>query len=42
MKNKWILIVLGLVLTTGAISGCNTSEGIGEDVENLGDEIKDI
>jgi len=33
--------MLGLVLT-GTLSGCNTSEGFGKDVENLGQEIKEI
>lgn len=37
---KWILLTL--TLATGfALSACNTTRGLGEDVEDLGDEIQD-
>jgi predicted small secreted protein len=41
---RTLLPVVGAVMLTGsffAISGCNTVEGVGRDVENLGDAIED-
>jgi len=36
-----LFLVLGFVLTTVALAGCNTIEGIGRDVERAGDAIAD-
>ena len=41
---RTLLPVVGAVVLSGgffAISGCNTVEGVGRDVENLGDAIED-
>ena len=35
------LMLLGSVLTTAALTGCNTIEGVGRDVEAAGDAIAD-
>jgi predicted small secreted protein len=35
------LAVLGVVLFSTFSSGCETVEGVGEDIEELGDEIED-
>ena len=41
MKNSFIYgIVLAVVLMMASV-GCRTSEGFGEDVQDLGDEIED-
>jgi predicted small secreted protein len=38
---KSCLAVLGVVLFATFSSGCETVEGVGEDIEELGDEIED-
>jgi predicted small secreted protein len=38
---KSFLAVLGVVLFSGLAVGCETVEGVGEDIEELGDEIED-
>lgn len=41
---RTLLPVVGTVILAGgflAISGCNTVEGVGRDVERLGDAIED-
>lgn len=38
---KSFLSLLGVVLFSAFAVGCETVEGIGEDVEELGDEIED-
>lgn len=38
--NFWSLIG-ALLLSALFIAGCNTVEGVGRDIENLGDEIED-
>ena len=42
-KQKTLWSWLGaLILSTSALlAGCNTVEGVGRDIENLGDEIED-
>jgi predicted small secreted protein len=35
------LSVVAVLLTSGTLSGCNTIEGAGEDIEDLGDAIED-
>jgi len=34
------LLALVLVVTTLALTGCNTMHGLGKDVEQLGDKIQ--
>ena len=36
-----LLLMLGSVLTTLALTGCNTVEGVGRDIEAAGDAIAD-
>jgi predicted small secreted protein len=38
---KSLLGLLGVVLFAGLAVGCETVEGVGEDIEELGDEIED-
>jgi predicted small secreted protein len=41
---KWLqlaLLVSALGLSATALTGCNTSEGFGEDVESVGEDIQD-
>ena len=38
---KSLLTLLGIVAFSGFAAGCETAEGIGEDVEELGEEIED-
>lgn len=38
---RTLLASLLLVAFVGAISGCNTTEGAGKDIENLGEGIQD-
>jgi predicted small secreted protein len=41
---KWMqlaLLVSALGLSATALTGCNTSEGFGEDVESVGEDIQD-
>jgi predicted small secreted protein len=40
-NSKSWLSLLGIVAFSAFAVGCETVEGIGEDVENLGDEIQD-
>lgn len=43
-KMKWIqfaLLLSALSLPAAALSGCNTTKGVGKDVENVGEEIQD-
>jgi predicted small secreted protein len=39
----WTSMLLGAIAMTGAlsVSGCNTIEGVGEDIEATGDAIDD-
>ena len=36
-----ILVLLGWLLTTLALTACNTTRGVGQDVEATGDAIED-
>lgn len=36
-----LLFLLGISLSLGFFTGCNTMEGIGEDVERAGEEIEE-
>lgn len=36
-----IFFLLGISLSLGFFTGCNTMEGIGEDVERAGEEIEE-
>jgi predicted small secreted protein len=36
-----ILALTLLVLGTTAVSGCNTLQGAGQDIENAGEELED-
>lgn len=38
---KSLLSLLGVVLFSGFTVGCETVEGVGQDIEELGDEIED-
>jgi predicted small secreted protein len=41
---KWLQLALlfsALGLSATALTGCNTSEGFGEDVESVGEDIQD-
>jgi predicted small secreted protein len=40
-NTKWWSSLLGIVAFAAFAAGCETVEGIGEDVEELGDEIQD-
>lgn len=40
MRAGWRLVVLGGVVALGA-AGCNTMEGLGEDVEQTGEAIEE-
>ncbi len=36
-------LLYGLIIVMGiSVMGCETTEGIGRDVENLGDEMQDV
>ena len=37
----WLLIAAGLMWTSATLTGCNTTEGAGEDIEDLGEGIQD-
>jgi predicted small secreted protein len=42
MKNA-IFSLLLIIITAGAISGCaNTLEGVGRDLENIGETVQDL
>ena len=42
VSQKTLLPLVGALLLSGVfIGGCNTVEGVGRDIENLGDEIED-
>ena len=46
MNNNWRFLTGSLVLTLGVFGfsvmpGCNTTQGVGEDVEELGESIED-
>ena len=38
---KSLLALLGVIALSGFAAGCETAEGIGEDIEEVGDEIED-
>ena len=38
---KAIALLIALILTSFYLGGCNTFEGFGEDVSNLGEAIED-
>jgi len=41
---KWIqftLLLSALSLPAAALTGCNTTKGVGKDVENVGEEIQE-
>jgi len=41
---KWIqfaLLLSALALPVAALTGCNTTKGVGKDVESVGEEIQD-
>lgn len=38
---RFAVLVLSLALVSLFTSGCQTTQGFGEDVENLGDNIQD-
>lgn len=40
MKN--LLIILFFAITSIALSGCNTVEGVGRDIENAGESIQNL
>jgi predicted small secreted protein len=40
-KRKSFLALFGMVLFSAFAAGCETVEGIGEDIEDAGDEIED-
>lgn len=37
---KFLLLFLAIGLTTLSFTGCQTTEGLGEDVEDLGEKIQ--
>lgn len=42
MKNKPVIVVVfAALLASFCLTGCQTSEGIGRDVEDLGEEIQE-
>jgi predicted small secreted protein len=41
VERKSFLATLGAVLLSGFSGGCATVEGVGEDVQDLGEEIED-
>lgn len=41
MKKIQILFAIGLLGASFALTGCNTSRGFGEDVEELGEEVQE-
>jgi entericidin A len=34
-------LLLGVALLSSVVTGCNTTKGLGKDVEKLGDKIQD-
>ena len=40
-QSKLLALISALLLSSAFLSGCNTVEGVGQDIENLGDEIED-
>lgn len=36
-----IALSFALLMTAGALAGCNTLEGVGEDIEEGGEEIEE-
>jgi len=38
---KWFLSLLGVLSFSAFAVGCETVEGVGQDIENLGEEIED-
>jgi predicted small secreted protein len=43
-RMKWIQVALllsALSLPAAALTGCNTTKGVGKDVENVGEEIQE-
>lgn len=41
MAVRRVLLALGLLAGASALTACNTTEGVGEDIEELGDSIDD-
>lgn len=39
---KVVGILLMIIFLAGAVTGCNTMRGVGEDVEQGGEEIQDV
>ncbi|MBI4372291.1 MAG: entericidin A/B family lipoprotein [Candidatus Omnitrophica bacterium] len=41
MKRKCLILIVSFVILT-TLAGCETSQGVGRDVQKLGEEIEDI
>ncbi|MDP0499382.1 MAG: entericidin A/B family lipoprotein [Verrucomicrobiota bacterium JB022] len=41
MKLKNLLFFLGLISALYVVTGCNTTEGFGEDIESAGENLSD-
>ena len=41
MMKRVIKLAIVLVVATALLGGCNTMEGLGKDVQKLGDKIED-
>lgn len=39
---RLVLIGMFAVTTLGIFSGCETTKGVGRDIENAGDELEDV
>jgi len=38
---KWMVVLIGVVLVATTLTGCETIRGLGEDIQNTGDNIWD-
>ncbi|WP_321348249.1 entericidin A/B family lipoprotein [Halopseudomonas oceani] len=39
--NKSLILLLCVLLGTTSLAGCNTMEGLGKDIQKVGDSIED-
>ena len=42
MTKRWLMLLLALGMVAGAVTGCRTAHGAGQDLENAGEEIQDV
>jgi entericidin B len=41
MIRKYLLALLAAVVLAGVVTGCNTTRGVGQDLESVGEDIQD-